>query len=206
MRAAAPGARQARKVLRLSPLFVGSVSACLPLAPPPFRCPNETKRPKKIFWSLREFWAREHRRALGSCHSTLRLVEKFSRGCFALLWLLLLRFCLLFSFISLFYNYTILHYSQTSNLGFEKNQKGNSFITIRFYITLKRRLWQVHRPFCFITIRFYITLKPQTSNLRIDTLQYQESLYPYYTTRQQSESITTLFATFNLSFRSKQSR
>lgn len=58
----------------------------------------------------------------------------------------------------------------------------------------------------FITIRFYITLKPQTSNLRIDTLQYQESLYPYYTTRQQSESITTLFATFNLSFRSKQSR
>ena len=109
-------------------------------------------------------------------------------------------------FLSGFYNYTILHYSQTSNLGFEKNQKGNSFITIRFYITLKRRLWQVHRPFCFITIRFYITLKPQTSNLRIDTLQYQESLYPYYTTRQQSESITTLFATFNLSFRSKQSR
>ena len=58
-----------------------------------------------------------------------------------------------------FYNYTILHYSQTSNLGFEKNQKGNSFITIRFYITLKLLSPFYACPCSFITIRFYITLK-----------------------------------------------
>ena len=86
------------------------------------------------------------------------------------------------------------------------NGRRRSFITIRFYITLKPSSISRTTSSRFITIRFYITLKPQTSNLRIDTLQYQESLYPYYTTRQQSESITTLFATFNLSFRSKQSR
>ena len=107
-----------------------------------------------------------------------------------------------------------------------KNSKKTGFITIRFYITLKRIILEITAVLCFITIRFYITLKlvyvysrppsqfynytilhySQTSNPRIDTLQYQESLYPYYTTRQQSESITTLFATFNLSFLSKQSK
>lgn len=46
--------------------------------------PNETKRLKKIFSELRTFWARQHRKALGSCHSTLRLVEKILAVFFAL--------------------------------------------------------------------------------------------------------------------------
>jgi ABC-type nitrate/sulfonate/bicarbonate transport system permease component len=34
------------------------------MAPPPFFEANETKRPEKIFLSLRVFWARQHRRRL----------------------------------------------------------------------------------------------------------------------------------------------
>ena len=81
------------------------------MAPPPFRCPNETKRPKKFFWSLREFWAREHRRALGSCHSTLRLVEKFSRfalnGSITFILLLIALFCFLLLVIGLLCSFVL---------------------------------------------------------------------------------------------------
>ena len=81
------------------------------MAPPPFRCPNETKRPKKIFWSLREFWARQHRRALGSCHSTLRLVEKFSRfalnGSITFILLLIALFCFLLLVIGLLCSFAL---------------------------------------------------------------------------------------------------
>ena len=103
-----------------------------------------------------------------------------------------------------FYNYTILHYSQTDDPRHAVIERFYNYTILHYSQTPTAAPYGPGRS--FITIRFYITLKPQTSNLRIDTLQYQESLYPYYTTRQQSESITTLFATFNLSFRSKQSR
>jgi hypothetical protein len=36
------------------------------MAPPPFFGANETKRPEKIFLSLRVFWARQHRRRLAA--------------------------------------------------------------------------------------------------------------------------------------------
>jgi hypothetical protein len=66
------------------------------MAPPPFFGANETKRPEKIFLSLRVFWARQHRRRLAA-----RTVPSGRRGCSVeLLCLLLLCFG---RFVSLFF-------------------------------------------------------------------------------------------------------
>ena len=63
------------------------------MAPPPFFGANETKRPEKIFLSLRVFWARQHRRRLaartvpsGCGKISVRLLGRVALPFASLLW------------------------------------------------------------------------------------------------------------------------